>query len=207
MDRANLAVHQTGACVRRSVDRWKASPEAGRSVAAGGLSQKYLVVAAVLAAFLLALGTVIQAAGDASEFIRTPQALVEPIVALAGLTGAVWVLMVIFRNLAFIRGTVSERYFQTFTVDAPPEWVERPTRAYMNLLELPVLFYVACLLMLATDTFDRLQVSLAWLFVFTRCAHALIYIAFNYVPLRFVSYLTGVITLSILWARFAHQIL
>jgi hypothetical protein len=117
----------------------------------------------------------------------------------------VWLLMVVFRNIAFIRGKVSERYFQTFTVDAPAEWVERPTRAYMNLLELPILFYVAAALMLITQTFDSVQVSLAWLFVFTRCAHAFIYIAFNYIPLRFVSYLTGVITLGVLWARFAEQ--
>ena len=168
----------------------------------GGLGMKYLVVAGVLAVFVSVLFLVMREAGS-SQLVQGQQALIGPLVALVGLTGIVWVLMVLFRNYAFIRGKVSERYLQTFTVDSPPEWVERPTRAYMNLLELPILFYVVCLLMLVTGKFDSVQVSLAWLFVATRSAHAFIYIAFNYVPLRFVSYLSGVITLGILWARFA----
>ena len=168
-----------------------------------GLGRKYLVVATVLAAFLLVLASVLQQQPAASP--QTQQALIQSVIGLAALTAIVWALMVLFRNVAFIRGRVSERYFQTYTVDAPSELVERPTRAYMNLLELPVLFYVVCLLMLVTQRFDAVQVSLAWLFVATRTAHAFIYIAFNYIPLRFVSYLTGVITLGVLWTRFAVQ--
>lgn len=170
-----------------------------------GLGRKYLVVAGVLVAFLIVLVDVLGRPLGDSLLNRTPQVLLAPVMALVTLTGLVWLLMVLFRNIAFLRGKVSERYFQTFTVDAPAEWVERPTRAYMNLLELPILFYVAAALMLITKTFDNVQVSLAWLFVFTRCAHAFIYIAFNYIPLRFVSYLTGVITVGVLWARFAEQ--
>lgn len=169
------------------------------------LSKKYLVVAGVLVAFLVLLFYVLGHPRSELPVDGASQSLLGPVIALVALTAVVWLLMVIFRNIAFIRGKVSERYFQTFTVDAPAEWVERPTRAYMNLLELPILFYAASALMLITRTFDSVQVSLAWLFVFTRCAHAFIYIAFNYIPLRFVSYLMGVITLAVLWARFAEQ--
>jgi hypothetical protein len=179
--------------------------QSGARVGRAALGGKYVVVAAVLAAFLTVLASVLQ--HDPAASPQAQRALIGPVIALAGLTGVVWALMVVFRNVAFIRGKVSERYFQTYTVDAPCEWVERPTRAYMNLLELPVLFYAVCLLMLVTQRFDAVQVSLAWLFVATRTAHALIYIAFNYVPLRFVSYLTGVITLGVLWTRFAAQTL
>ena len=179
--------------------------QASRNVTGRALGKKYLVVAGVLAAFLSLLFFVMRVTGSDSQLIRDPQALIEPLIALVGLTGVVWLLMVFFRNYAFIRGKVTERYFRTFTVDSPQEWVERPTRAYMNLLELPILFYVVSLLMLITQKFDSIQVSLAWLFVATRFAHAFIYIAFNYVPLRFVAYLSGVITLAILWARFAAQ--
>jgi hypothetical protein len=177
-------------------------PSEARSERAA-LGRKYLVVGAVLTAFLTVLAYVLQQDPGASAQMQ--QALIAPVIGLAALTGIVWALMVLFRNVAFIRGKVSERYFQTYTVDAPPEWVERPTRAYMNLLELPVLFYAVCLLMLVTQRFDAVQISLAWLFVATRTAHAFIYIAFNYIPLRFVSYLTGVITLGVLWTRFAAQ--
>ena len=190
----NLAAPPASAGVSRQSDA---------RVRRAGLGRKYLVVATVLAAFLLVLASVLQQEPAASP--QTQQALIQSVIGLAALTGIVWALMVLFRNVAFIRGRVSERYFQTYTVDAPSEWVERPTRAYMNLLELPVLFYVVCLLMLVTQRFDAVQVSLAWLFVATRTAHAFIYIAFNYIPLRFVSYLTGVITLGVLWTRFAVQ--
>jgi hypothetical protein len=113
--------------------------------------------------------------------------------------------MVVYRNVALIRGSASKRYFRTFTADQPAEWVERPARTYMNLLELPVLFYVVCLLMLTTGRFDSVQVSLAWVFVITRYVHAFIYIGFNYVPLRFAAFLTGVFTLAVIWTRFAEQ--
>ena len=88
---------------------------------------------------------------------------------------------------------------------APAEWVERPARAYMNLLEAPILFYVACALMLVTGKFDGTQVVLAWVFVLTRAVHAFIHIGFNYVPLRFTAFMAGSLTLAVLWARFAAQ--
>jgi hypothetical protein len=186
------------------------SNEIGRDQSANRMKwrargKKYLVVAGVLIAFLTLLFYVLGHPRSELPLARASQSVLAPVIALVTLTGVVWLLMVIFRNIAFIRGKVSERYFQTFTVDAPAEWVERPTRAYMNLLELPILFYAASALMLITRDFDSVQVSLAWLFVITRCAHAFIYIAFNYIPLRFVSYLTGVITLGVLWTRFAAQ--
>jgi len=159
----------------------------------------------ILAAFLLMLTGIVTAIPGVSQFGQKPQALIQPVVALVGLTALVWCLMVAWRNLAVIRGNASIRYFRTFTSDAPAEWVERPTRAYMNLLELPVLFYVACALMLVTGKFDSTQVALAWVFVLTRCVHAFIHIGFNYVPLRFAAFLAGSVTLAVLWIRFAAQ--
>jgi hypothetical protein len=113
--------------------------------------------------------------------------------------------MVAWRNLAVIRGNASIRYFRTFTSDVPAEWVERPTRAYMNLLEIPVLFYLACVLMLVTGKFDSTQVALAWVFVLARCVQAFIHIGFNYVLLRFTAFLAGSVTLAVLWTRFTAQ--
>jgi hypothetical protein len=169
------------------------------------IGAKYLVVAVILAAFVWMLFEIVSGTPGASQFGQKPEALIQPVVALVGLTALVWCLMVIWRNLAIIRGNASLRYFRTFTSDVPAEWVERPARTYMNLLELPVLFYVACALMLATGKFDSIQVALAWLFVLTRYVHAFIYIGFNYVPLRFVAFLTGSVTLGVLWIRFAAQ--
>jgi hypothetical protein len=165
----------------------------------------YLLIGVILAAFAAMLAGIVTAAPGASQFGQKPEALIRPVVALVGLTALVWCLMVVWRNLAFTRGQASERYFRALTSDAPAEWVERPARAYMNLLELPVLFYVACALMLVTGKFDGVQVALAWVFVATRGVHAFIHIGFNYVPLRFTAFLAGSVTLAVLWIRFAAQ--
>lgn len=165
----------------------------------------YLLVGLILAAFVAVLVAVVRTTSASTPLEGAAAALLQPVVALVVLTAIVALMMVVYRNVALIRGTVSGRYFKTFTTDMPAEWVERPTRTYMNLLELPVLFYVVCLLMLTTGKFDSVQVALAWLFVITRYVHAFIYIGFNYVPLRFVAFLTGVITLVVIWVRFAAQ--
>jgi hypothetical protein len=165
----------------------------------------YVLVGVILAAFVAVLVAVVWTTPASAHIVQGAAALIQPVVALVVLTAIVCLTMVVYRNVALIRGTASARYFQTFTIDNPAEWVERPARTYMNLLELPVLFYVVCLLMLTTGRFDSVQVSLAWVFVITRYVHAFIYIGFNYVPLRFVAYLSGVLTLAVMWTRFAEQ--
>ena len=173
---------------------------------ANTLGAKYLAVAAFLATFAAVLVMVMRTdSAPAHTGQGAAAALIQPVVALVALTGIVALMMVVYRNIAVIRGAASERYFRAFTDDRPAEWIERPARAYMNLLELPVLFYVACLFMLASGRFDAVQVSLAWLFVITRYVHAFIYIGFNHVPLRFAAFLAGAVTLALIWTRFAEQ--
>ena len=169
------------------------------------IGAKYLLVGVILATFVAVLVAVVRTSASAHIVQGAATALIQPVVALVVLTAIVFLITVVYRNVALIRGTASARYFRTFTADEPPEWVERPTRTYMNLLELPVLFYVVCLLMLTTGSFDSVQVSLAWVFVITRYVHAFIYIGFNDVPLRFTAFLTGVFTLAVIWTRFAEQ--
>ena len=67
------------------------------------------------------------------------------------------------------------------------------------------LLLVFALLMLATGRFDFVQISLAWVFVVARTVHAFVHIAFNYVPLRFAAFVGGVVTLAVIWTRFAQQ--
>ncbi len=170
------------------------------------IGAKYLVVGVILAAFVAVLVAVVRTTSASAHVGQgAAAALIQPVIALVVLTAIVGLMMVVYRNVAIIRGTASERYFRTFTAEMPAERVERPARTHMNLLELPVLFYVVCLLMLTTGRFDSVQVSLAWVFVMTRCVHAFIYIGFNYVPLRFAAFLAGVFTLAAIWTRFAEQ--
>jgi hypothetical protein len=73
----------------------------------------------------------------------------------------------------------------------------------MNLLEVPVLFYLVCVLMIVTGDFDPIQLTLAWVYVAARFVHAVIYIGLNYVPARMTAYVCSCIALIVMWVRFA----
>ena len=56
--------------------------------------------------------------------------------------------------------------------------------SYANQFELPVLFYVLCLIAQITRTSDLIFIVLAWIFVVSRIVHAYIHTTSNVVPRR-----------------------
>src|SRR6185436_9585960 len=88
-----------------------------------------------------------------------------PVIALAALTFAVLLLIPVRRFRAGAAGQVvfdDFRYGESARV--PPE-VVIPNRNMMNLLELPMLFYVACLTCYVTDRVNGTALALAWTYV------------------------------------------
>lgn len=132
-----------------------------------------------------------------------PELLVSPMAALFMLTALVWLMMVVARNVAVIRGHASLGYFADYKSDIPADdRFERPARTFNNLMQVPSLFYVICLLMLVMKEADNVQIVLAWAFVALRCVHAVIYMAVNWVPYRFATWVSSCIILGTLWFRF-----
>jgi hypothetical protein len=168
------------------------------------LALNYAAVTTVLTAYFVWLGS---AVSTAPEGRVDPRELLPALFALVALTALVWLLMLLARNIAVAIGKVAVGYYRSYRDDVPPEWIERPARTFMNLLEVPVLFYVACLLMLVTRECDGAQVLLAGAFVATRAVHALIYIGINHVPARFGAYVAGCVTLGVIWVRLAGAVL
>ena len=163
-------------------------------------SSDYIAVAIILVA---TVGLLTQVTRWSEGPPPIPGALIPPVVALVALTGLVLLITAVVRNLAVLRGEASQRYYLDYATDAPSERVERPARTFNNLFQVPMLFYVACALMIATDQIDRIQVTLAWLYVAARAVHAIIYIVFNRIAYRFAVYLASCIILGVLWTRFA----
>jgi hypothetical protein len=58
----------------------------------------YQLIGAVLAAFVAVLAAIVIFTPAAGQFGHAPQILIQPVVALAGLTAFVWCLMVAWRN-------------------------------------------------------------------------------------------------------------
>jgi hypothetical protein len=164
----------------------------------------YAAVGVLLAATTSALVAITK---PAPVFVAEPRALLAPVFAMGLLTAVVWVAMALVRNLSVLLGRASVRYYQTYATDTPPDWIERPARTFNNLMEVPTLFYVVCALMIATRQIDPVQVTLAWLFAGTRAVHALVYIFWNRVSIRFAMYTASCLTLGVMWARFGASVL
>ncbi|MEI8574061.1 hypothetical protein U737_12755 [Methylomonas sp. LW13] len=136
-----------------------------------------------------------------------PELLVSPMATLFTLTALVWLTMVVARNVAVIRGHASIRYFADYKADVPADdRFERPARTFNNLMQVPALFYVICLLMLVEKEVDTVQIALAWAFVVLRYVHAVIYMAVNWVPYRFATWASSCIILGVLWFRFVTAV-
>ena len=164
----------------------------------------YVVVFLILLATGGALVSITRAA---PSFDREPRALLQPVFSMVLLTAIVWLGMAFVRNGAVALGVASVRYYATYDRDAPPDWIERPARAFNNLMEIPMLFYVLAALELALHRIDSAEVTLAWLFVGSRVVHAAVYVLWNRVSIRFAAYTAGCVTLAVMWARFAASTL
>ena len=122
-----------------------------------------------------------------------------PVAALAMLTFAVLLLIPLRRFRAGAAGRVDFddfRYGESARV--PPE-VSLPNRNMMNLLELPVLFYVACLAYYAIDRVSGTALVLAWGYVGLRIAHSAIHLSYNRVRDRLTVYAASNFVLVSLW--------
>jgi hypothetical protein len=84
-----------------------------------------------------------------------PEMLLRPMLALVVVTFVVWFLTLVVRNAAVMRGKVPVAYFKDNQPDDSVEKLERPARNFNNLMQIPTLFYVVCLLMLVMKQTDK----------------------------------------------------
>ena len=84
-----------------------------------------------------------------------------------------------------------------------PGQVSLPNRNLMNLLELPVLFYVVCLAFYVTGKLDAAALYLAWAYVGLRAAHSVIHLTYNNVFHRLSAFAASNVVLVALWIHWA----
>jgi hypothetical protein len=128
-----------------------------------------------------------------------PETLLAPMGALAALTFAVLLLIPIARFRAAFAGKVTAKDFELGESQRVPPRVSLPNRNLMNLLEMPVLFYVLCLICLITHRIDSLIVLGAWIYVGLRLLHSLVHLSYNNVFHRLTMYATSNVLLSLMW--------
>src|SRR5215472_4287204 len=136
-----------------------------------------------------------------------PERILLPMVALAGLTFAVLLLIPYKRFRAGFKGMVTARDFKYGESERVPPDVTLPNRNLMNLLEVPMLFYVACVTLYATHHVDNAAVGLAWAYVALRAVHSVVHLTYNRVRHRLAAYAASTVVLAMLWVRLANGLL
>ncbi len=77
---------------------------------------------------------------------------------------------------------------------------------FRNLFEVPVMFYVLCLALLATGLTCLPQLVFAWAYVVARYAHSYIHLTSNTVMHRFYAFAASCLVLLAAWLLFAYQL-
>jgi hypothetical protein len=137
--------------------------------------------------------------------MRNP-AIFFPVFALVAWTFVVLLLIPLVRARSAVRREVALDDFKFGESAAVPAYVSVPNRNYMNLLELPVLFYVVCLLLYLTAGVSTLVVGLAWAYVALRVMHSLIHLSYNNVLHRLTAFSLSNGALVVLWVLAAIRL-
>lgn len=119
--------------------------------------------------------------------------------ALVGWTVAVLLLIPYQRFKAAFAGQVTATDFSCGESSNVPTAVTIPNRVFMNLLEVPVLFYVLCIISYVTQNVTAGMIMLAWTYFGFRVVHSLIYLTYNHVMHRFLAFATSNVILVIMW--------
>ncbi len=136
-----------------------------------------------------------------------PAQILLPMFALVGLTFCVLLMIPLARLRAVAAGKVNAGDFRLGESARVPPETALPNRNYMNLLEMPVLFYVACMSMYVTHEVDAVAVAIAWTYVAMRFVHSAIHLSYNNVIHRLVAFAASNVVLSVLWIRFCLVLL
>src|SRR5438876_366657 len=121
--------------------------------------------------------------------------LLLPMLAYIGWVFLLYIWLTIARQRAVRSGEVE---YGSFARGEEPHRVARITRNLANQFELPVIFYAAVVLLVATNNVTTLDIGAAWVFVAGRVIHTLVQCLTDNVPLRgrvFLINFAGVVAL------------
>lgn len=132
-----------------------------------------------------------------------PQEMIfAPMGAMALLTFVVLGFIPARRFRAAFAGRVTADDFKFGESAAVPGDVSIPNRNYMNLLELPTLFYVAGLMYYVAGRVDQTALVVAWVYVALRAVHSAIHLSYNNVRHRLVAFALSNFVLLAFWVLF-----
>lgn len=130
------------------------------------------------------------------------ETIFAPVSVLALWTGFV-VLTTGYRRIGAVRRRrVSRHAFRLGESPEVPADVAVANRNLMNLLEMPVLFYVVALALYVTHHVTRGAVEMAWVYAGLRVLHSCEHLTTNHVLRRLILFAASNVVLVALWIRF-----
>lgn len=129
--------------------------------------------------------------------------LLFPMLALIALTARVWAYAVFARVRECRRRGIAP---QALATSREASRLLRDTASldnFHNLLELPLLFYLWCLVEGVHAPTSPLLLAGAWGFVLLRIAHSAMHLGHNHVLTRFALWTAGTLLLFVLWGASA----
>ncbi|HSZ12025.1 MAG TPA: MAPEG family protein [Rhizomicrobium sp.] len=126
----------------------------------------------------------------------------QPMGVLAFLTFISLTLIPIRRFRAAFAGQVTAEDFKLGESARVPAHVSLPNRNYMNLTELPVLFYVLGLMLYVSHSLNQTMLTMAWVYVGLRALHSLIHLTYNNVFHRLSAFAISNFVLGSMWVLF-----
>jgi hypothetical protein len=113
-----------------------------------------------------------------------------PVIIQIILTFWLYIYLAIAKSRAVKLGEVNETR-RPLHDDAWPDRVLQINNCIRNQFEIPILFYVLIGVLWSIESINIYVHVAAWIFIFTRIAHAIIHTGSNYVPLRRKMFMFG----------------
>jgi hypothetical protein len=135
------------------------------------------------------------------------EAIFGPVCILALWTIAILALTGYRRVHGTVIGRIPQGAFKLGESPEVPPDVTLLNRNLMNLLEMPVLFYVVCVALYVTRQVEPGMLVLAWAYVLLRVVHSLIHTTTNRILQRLASFAVSNFVLLAIWIWFAIRII
>ncbi len=132
--------------------------------------------------------------------------ILHPALALVALTILSWLRMYHVRLGTMLREKIDPEDMTVFNRKLPPVIVASGDNL-RNLFEMPVLFYLAIVLLYVTGSVDVGYLYLAWIYVGLRAVHSVIHTTYNRIKHRFIVHIVSCFVLFAIWVKLAYELL
>ena len=122
--------------------------------------------------------------------------IVHPLIGMVVLTLLVAIRLLYFAINSTVTGKVHIKQFRIYDGEFPTTF-QSVRQHYKNMFEIPILFYILCILLIINNNYTQFDVIVAWGFVLFRVLHSLARIPIRDVNLRFGLFIGSFIMLVI----------